>query len=134
MALIWLYLGKPGASAAAHGLSLQGLGAFAEKGAAHLLLLSFLAPGAITMVLVSLLTKPEDAERTRRFAKLIRTPVGREHELEEAGIDIVYMGEREGHPWELNHGRAVNTIGFLVATVFCLVILAILYGLARVGA
>jgi len=137
MMVIWLFFGKIGAMVGERvggsSLLLSYLGAFAAKEDTDWLFAIQLAPGIALMVIGSMLTRPEDPERLRKFFRLIHTPVGKEHELEEAGIETVYMGEREGHPWELQHGRAVNVIGFALATVFAIAVLGILYGLARIG-
>ena len=75
-----------------------------------------------------------DGEKLDQFYMLLKTPVGREEELKKAGVDMVYAGHSEGHPWELKHPRAVNIGGFLIALAFSLIILLVLYGLSRVGA
>ena len=54
--------------------------------------------------------------------------------MKKAGVDVVYAGNTEGHPWELKHPRLVNIGGFLVAAVFSLAILGLLYLLSRIGA
>jgi hypothetical protein len=75
-----------------------------------------------------------DRKTLDRFYVLLKTPVGREGELAEQGINVVYAGHSEGHPWELKHPRAVNLGGFLIALVFSFAILLILYVLSRIGA
>lgn len=75
-----------------------------------------------------------DRKKLDHFYLLLKTPVGREEELRNAGVDMVYAGHSEGHPWELKHPRLVNIGGFLVAFVFSTVILLILYGISRIGA
>ncbi|MCX8053464.1 MAG: hypothetical protein N3B12_06620, partial [Armatimonadetes bacterium] len=93
-------------------------GVFADKKMLHYRLLAFLPAGIIALVIGSLLGRPHPKDKLDKFYALIRTPVGREKELIEQGVDVVYAGASEGHPWELKHQRAVNVIGFLVALVF----------------
>lgn len=75
-----------------------------------------------------------DRKALDRFYMLLRTPVGCEQELIETGVDVVYAGHSEGHPWELKHPKLVTIGGFALALVFSLIILLILYGISRIGA
>jgi hypothetical protein len=74
-----------------------------------------------------------DQKRLDQFYLLIKTPVGREEELKKAGVDMVYAGHSEGHPWELKHPRLVSIGGFLVALAFSLFILGLLWAISRIG-
>lgn len=134
MALPWLYLGQFGAWITKLGVALPHLGLFADKAAQPLLVLSYLPAGIIALVVGSLLTKPEAKETLDGFYTLIKTPVGREKELAAAGVQAMYTGESEGHPWELHHGRLVNVLGFIAAMLFAAAILGLLWALMRVGA
>lgn len=93
-----------------------------------------LAAGVLALVFGLMFTHRPDHKGLDEFYLLLKTPVGREEELKKAGVDMVYAGHSEGHPWELKHPRLVNIGGFLVALAFSSVILAILYGLSRIGA
>ena len=95
---------------------------------------SCLAASVIALVFGLMFTHLTDQKALDRFYMLLRTPVGREGELTEAGVDMVYAGQSEGHPWELKHPRLVNLGGFLIALVFSLVILLALHILSRIGA
>jgi hypothetical protein len=75
-----------------------------------------------------------DVDRRERFYRLLGTPVGREAELEAAGVEVVYSGETTGHPWELQHPRLVNGAGFVVGVLFSCAILGLLWALAGLGA
>ncbi|MBI5832290.1 MAG: hypothetical protein HZB16_08285 [Armatimonadetes bacterium] len=77
--------------------------------------------------------RERDNSGAERFYRLMATPVGREQELVDAGVDVVYAGESEGHPWELNHPRMVQWGGFAVACCFTLVVLGLLYWIAGLG-
>jgi SSS family solute:Na+ symporter len=109
------------------------LGIFADKKLLHYRLLAFLPAGILALIIGSLLGKPHPKDKLDKFYTLIKTPVGRESELVEQGIDVVYAGQSKGHPWELNHQRAVNVIGFLIALVLSGLFFLLLYGLTRLG-
>jgi len=110
------------------------LGIFAEKRYLHFRALAFLPAGIVALIVGSLLGKPLPKKKLDHFYALITTPVGREHELIEQGVDVVYVGATKGHPWELNHQRAVNVVGFIVALVLSGAFFGLLYLLARIGA
>ncbi len=80
----------------------------------------------VALLVGAQLRDDRDTTEADRFYKLMATPVGREEELAEAGLDVVYAGHSEGHPWELNHPKLVQWGGFAVACVFTLVILGLL--------
>lgn len=110
------------------------LGIFAEKRYLHFRALAFLPLGIIALIIGSLVGKPFPKDKLEKFYLLIKTPVGREKELIEQGVDVVYAGASKGHPWELNHRKAVNVIGFLVALVLSGAFFGLLYLLSRIGA
>ena len=135
MAVLWLVLGPAGG--ALKGVMHAGphwLGVFSDKADLQKLGLSFLPVGVIVLVLGSLISRGLDKKKLDRFYLLLKTPVGREGELTEAGVNIVYAGSSKGHPWELKYPRLVNVGGFLVALVFSLLILGLLYLITRIGA
>ena len=74
-----------------------------------------------------------DTSGEERFYLLMATPVGREQELVDKGIDVVYAGASEGHPWELNHPKLVQWGGFAVACGFTAVVVSLLYWIAGLG-
>jgi len=135
MAVLWLVLGPAGG--ALKGVMNAGpewLGVFADKKDLQKLGLSFLPVGVVALVLGSIFSRWPDRKKLDRFYLLLKTPVGREGELTEAGVNIVYAGASEGHPWELKHPRLVNLGGFVIALVFSLLILGLLYLITRIGA
>ncbi len=109
-------------------------GVFADKRLLHYRLLAFLPAGILALIFGSLLGRPLPKERLDKFYALITTPVGREKELIEQGVDMVYAGASEGHPWELEHQTAVNVVGFLVALAFSGFFFLLLWVLSWVGA
>ncbi len=54
---------------------------------------AYLPVGFLTIIFVSLFTKSEPEENLNRFYSLLHTPVGEEHKLREAGIDIMLEGD-----------------------------------------
>jgi len=95
---------------------------------------AFLPAGVIALILGSLLGAPHPKDKLDKFYALLRTPVGREEDLARQGVDVVYAGASKGHPWELEHGRAVSVIGFVVALVFALAFVGLLWLVGRIGA
>jgi hypothetical protein len=94
----------------------------------------YLPAGAGALVIVSLLTKPQPRKQLDDFFLLLKTPVGEEQRLIEAGVPIVYQGNTRGSELELRHPRLVHWGGFLIAAIVCLFVLFLLLGLAHVGA
>jgi Na+/proline symporter len=133
MAPILLLLGKFGSVIKPHLPAFPWLGKYSAPGDSHLLAVAYLAPGFVTLVIGSLLTTPKPKELLDRFYRLIGTPVGQEEKLKEAGIEPVYVGSTEAHPWEARHPRLVHWGGFLVALLFALSILGMTWLLGWVG-
>jgi Na+/proline symporter len=135
MTVIWLWLGPIPVELHNKGLLtlVWWLGHFGEKGQLPLLVLSYLPVGIVVLVAGSLLGKRTDSEALRQFYLLIKTPVGREEELAKQGVNVVYAGSTEPHPWEIKHPVGVNVGGFLIGLVLSLVILGIIWGLAQIG-
>ncbi len=110
------------------------LGVYSNKLLLHYRLLAFLPAGIIALIIGSLLGKPHPKDELDKFYALLKTPVGRENELIEQGVDVVYAGHTKGHPWEMNHARAVSIIGFLIAMLISGLFVVLLWGLTRIGA
>ncbi len=109
-------------------------GVYADKSLLHYRLLAFLPAGILALIIGSILGKPLEKQRLDRFYKLITTPVGKEDELKEQGVDVVFAGASKGHPWEINHPRAVNLIGFGIAFVIALLFVVLLWWVGKIGA
>lgn len=133
MVLIWLAVGQPGGLIRHLFPEVSWLGVFADKSKLQYLFISYLPAGLLALVVGSLLGPKQPKERVARFYTLITTPVGREGELIEQGIDVVYAGESTGHPWELNHPVAVNVVGFLIALAVSGCFFGCLYLIAGLG-
>ncbi|MCL5102615.1 MAG: sodium:solute symporter family protein [Armatimonadetes bacterium] len=136
MVTIWILVGPIGG--VLHGKiaalsSIVWLGKFADKTQLHLLMVSYLPAGILTLVIGSLAGRSFDKKKLDDFYLLLRTPVGREQDLKDAGVDVVYAGASKGHPWELNHPRLVTVLGFLVALAVSVSFLGALYVLSRIG-
>jgi len=96
-------------------------------------MLCYLPIGIVVFVVVSLLSRRQPKKQVDDFFMLLKTPVGQEQKLVEAGVKIVYAGSTTANPLELKHPKLVHWGGFLLAAGICAGILAMLYGLARIG-
>jgi len=133
MILIWTLVGPIGIKFHQIFPDVAWLGIYGTKDAFPMLLISYLPAGIIMLIAGSLLGKPRDKKILDDFYQLLKTPVGQEQKLIDAGINIVYAGQSEGHRWELNHPRLVNWLGFLVALIVTLGFFGILFILAALG-
>jgi Na+/proline symporter len=92
------------------------------------------AAALIALIVGLFVRKGRDEAAQERFRMLLRTPVGREQELADAGVDVVYAGESTGHPWELRHPRLVSAGGFAFALLVALAVLGLLMYVSSLGA
>jgi hypothetical protein len=106
---------------------------YADKALVPQLVATYLPLGVIAMIVGSLAGRPMNKEALDRFYLLLRTPVGHEDRLRREGVNVVYAGHSNGHPWELNHPALVNVGGFIIALVFSGAILTLLWALAHIG-
>ena len=97
------------------------------------LMACYLPAGVVGLILVSLMTKPPPTRQVEDFRTLLRTPVGHEQQLLDAGVRIVYAGNTQGHPWELRHPRLVHWGGFVLAVLIAAGIVLLLKVLAGIG-
>ncbi|MDI6829028.1 MAG: sodium:solute symporter family protein, partial [Armatimonadota bacterium] len=118
---------------AAHDLGVS-FGTFMDSGKVALMMNNCLFAAVLALLIGMVFPSHQDKRKLEEFYLLLKTPVGREEELRKAGVEVVYAGHSEGHPWELKHSKLVNIGGFLVALVFSLIILGILWGISRIGA
>lgn len=109
-------------------------GSCSRKKDLHWMVVAFLPIGIIVLVLGSIFGPRQDRKLIDDFYLLLKTPVGQEKKLEEAGVPVVYHGETKPHPWETHRPRLVNIGGFLVGLAFAFLILLMVYGLANLGA
>lgn len=110
-----------------------GIGMYGEAKRFDMLMLFSLPPGIVALLVGSLLTKPLPQKQVRDFYLLLRTPVGREQTLIDAGVPIIYSGSTVANPLELKYPRLVHWGGFLLAAFICLLILGLLNLLASIG-
>jgi len=134
MTVVWLLLGPMGIRLHSLFPGYDWLGIFGDKAQLPQLVACYLPVGVVALVLGSLVGKGLDPKALDQFYLLLKTPVGQEHKLEEAGVKVVYHGSTEAHPWETKHPVAVNVGGFLVGLAFALAILGLLWLLTRIGA
>ena len=90
-------------------------------------ILAYLPVGVITMWVVSLLTRPEPAEKLREFYTLLDTPVGEESKLRAAGVEMKLEGVSEGRgdaekrPWFLpGKGASKESDGLILVDLLSL--------------
>ena len=132
MLLIWALLGPIGMLLRTDH-SPAWLGQFGSEKVLDALMLRCLPGGVIALILVSLLTSPPPKKQVDDFFLLLKTPVGQEQKLIDAGVHVVYMGNTQPNRWETEHPRLVHWGGFAFATAVCVGILGLLYLLAWIG-
>lgn len=108
------------------------LGKYGREGYVYQLMLVYLPAGIFTLIVVSLFTKPQPKKQIDDFYLLLKTPVGDEQKLIDAGVHIVYAGNTEANKWEKKYPRLIHWGGFAVAVLVCIFILALLKFLAVV--
>ncbi|MDH7482620.1 MAG: sodium:solute symporter family protein [Armatimonadota bacterium] len=111
-----------------------GFGTFMDFNKVALMMTNCLCAAILALLVGMVFPSHQDKRKLEEFYLLLKTPVGREEELRKAGVEVVYAGHSEGHPWELKHPRLVNIGGFFVALAFSLIVLGILWGISRIGA
>src|SRR5262249_54156001 len=98
-----------------------------------LLLICYFPLGVLAIILVSLLTPPQPRKQIDDFFALLNTPVGQEQKLLDAGVPVIYVGNSKPNWLETNHPNLVHWGGFGLAALICILVLAILVLLARIG-
>ncbi|MCA8998473.1 MAG: sodium:solute symporter family protein [Planctomycetaceae bacterium] len=102
-------------------------------------ILMYLSAGAVTGILVSLLTKRTPEDKLDHFYKLIRTPIRPGEEVKEpCTLPDDHLPTETGKliPWkdlEIPRPSFVGTVGFLVSWGIVALIVGVTYGLARLG-
>ena len=139
MAALYVAFGPPGVGVreALGSFGVAGpewLGRYAGSLAVADLMVRYIPAGVLALVAVSLLTHPIPRKRLDDFFLLIRTPVGQEQKLIDAGVPIVYAGRSEPNYWETNHPRLVHWGGFALAALVCAAILGFLRLVVGIGA
>jgi Na+/proline symporter len=110
------------------------LGRYAGKKYIWELMIRYLPAGVLTVIIVSLLTRPPPKKQVEDFFLLLKTPVGQEQQLIDAGVNIIYIGNTVASPLEQKHPRLVHWGGFALAAFICMLILGLLYFMSRIGA
>jgi Na+/proline symporter len=103
-----------------------------EKYLAQLMVWS-LPFGVAAMVVGSLSRRAEPPKQVDDFFLLLRTPVGQEQTLIDAGVNMVYVGSTTPNPWEINYPRLVHWGGAAIAALVCVFILGLRLLIARIG-
>jgi Na+/proline symporter len=131
--VIWALLGQPGKLLRDATGGPAWLGRYGPAEFMFELTVSYLPAGVVTFVLVSLLTKPPPVKQVENLRMLLRTPVGQEQKLIDAGVPIVYAGSTEPNALEIKHPKMVHWGGALLAAIVSAAILGLLLLLARIG-
>ncbi|HNR68832.1 MAG TPA: sodium:solute symporter family protein [bacterium] len=93
------------------------------------------------LILVSLLSKPEDKQRLDRFFVKMKTPVQANREVDAHEIELSYaqpqrFDDKKLFPhsnWEFEKFDKIDIIGIVLFTIGGLLILAVLYAIAQLG-
>ena len=96
-------------------------------------MLRCLPGGVFALVIGSALTRRQPKKQLDDFFMLLKTPVGQEQKLIDAGVPIVYLGNTQPNRWETEHPNLVHWGGFIFAALVCVGILGLLYLLAWIG-
>ncbi len=103
-------------------------------------MLLYLSAGAITMIAVSLLTTPPPRERLDLFYATLRTPIQPGERVQESlrlppGVQPAPQHKLINHPdWEIQVPTRRGILGFLLAWLMVLALIAIMWLLVRIGA
>src|SRR6185437_14698245 len=102
------------------------LGRFGPSEFVFELSLCYLPAGILTLILVSLITRRQPKKQLDDFFMLLKTPVGQEQKLIDAGAPMIYPGNTQPNYWETKHPNLVHWGGFALASLICLGILGLL--------
>ena len=131
----WFLLGPPGTLMRKHFPELpQWIGMYGTRETVAQLMASYLPAGVVALVVVSLLTRRQSERQADNLRMLLRTPVGQEQRLIDAGVPIIYAGQTQANALEARHPRLVHWGGFALAVLLCVLILGLLKLLATIGA
>jgi Na+/proline symporter len=130
---LWGMFGPPGMIARQYVTLPAWVGMYGREKFVFELMLCYLPAGVLTLIIGSLLTAPPPKKKIDDFFMLLRTPVGREQELIDAGVPITYVGSATRSELEANHPRLVHWGGFALAAGICVLILILLKVLASIG-
>ena len=114
-----LVLGASARSGRSSGLNSVGpdwLGRYAQPMNVPELLVSYV-PRASSCSWSSRWSPSRSRKKVDDLFLLLRTPVGQEQKLIDAGVPIVYAGQTQPNYWETNHPRLVHWGGFVLAAL-----------------
>ena len=128
---VWAVLGQIGMLIRNHSsLHWPWLGVYGREQFVYELMSWCLPSGIGTMIFVSLLTRAQPRKQVDDFFMLLKTPVGQEQKLIDAGVKIVYVGNTTPNRLEERYPNIVHWGGFALAAIVCIAILGILKLLA----
>ena len=128
----WALLGPIGMLARRPGMP-QWIGQYGSETELAMLMVWALPAGVLALIVVSRLSSPQPRKQIDDFFTLLKTPVGQEQKLIDAGVPVVYAGNSVANPLETNHPMLVHWGGFALAAVICGLILGLLKILATIG-
>jgi len=100
----------------------------------------YLTIGAVLMIVVSLFTRPEGAEKLDQFYGVLRTPARAGENVEKPftlpeGVVAAPQNKLFNHPdWEIQKPTARGIVGFLIAWVPVVLLIGMVVVLVRIGA
>jgi len=133
MFLCWAMLGPIGMILNRTGMFPHWVGQYGNESDLTALMLWAVPSGAVAMILGSLLSARPPRKQSDDFFMLLKTPVGQEQKLIDAGVPIIYVGSTEANALETKHPRLVHWGGFALAAVICALILGLLKVLSVIG-
>jgi SSS family solute:Na+ symporter len=133
MLILWLLLGPVGmivnrTHALPHWIGIYG----SEKYISQLMIWA-LPGGVLALIVGSFISPPPPRKQVDDFFLLLKTPVGQEQKLIDAGVPIIYIGNTEANALETTHPRLVHWGGFALAALICAGILGLLKLLSVIG-
>jgi Na+/proline symporter len=137
MFLVWALLGPVGmifnGGSAGHQHWPHWIGQYGSEKELYRLMVWALPAGVGTLIVASLLTPPPPKKQVDDFFMLLRTPVGQEQKLIDAGVPVVYSGVHQANELETKYPRLVHWGGAALAGLICLGVLGLLFLLAAIG-
>jgi Na+/proline symporter len=109
------------------------IGLYGSEKQLYRLMVWALPAGIAALVVVSLMTPSLPKKQIDDFFMLLRTPVGQEQKLVDAGVPMVYSGNHTANYLETHYPNWVHWGGAALAGVICMGVLGLLFLLAAIG-
>lgn len=131
--VLWALFGPVGAMIKTAAGGPEWLGRYGAAEYMYELTIRYLPAGVLTLIVVSLLTKPPPRKQVDDLRMLLRTPVGEEQKLIDANVKIIYAGSTTANALEMKYPRLVHWGGAALAAIVCVLVLGLLLFIARIG-